>query len=449
MKTIISNTLFVATLLLPLVLIPSVALGQPQKSLMKVTNATELYNALGVENAKIEVSNSITLPSSITLQYGQQLVATQKGVMLAFAQGDGIALEGNNVVRGLAVQTASANRAIYISSTRKSLGTIELDGLTVTGNVQLIMRNPGKQLAIKVNDVDIVSADARAFSERPLKYGVIVYQGAFTVYNYNPQEESEIKVRAENISVGRSLAPVLGSGIFISGFGDDKGLVSIERLTTGGVYSSGLIPQGQPNLITGGIFIVYGATAKEIISNKEVVTYGTNDMALDVWGKVGNWVAKEKVITYGASGIGFVNFGEVNSFKAENSIETYGLGARGFNQYDGTIGDAYFYEIVTAGDGAIGMQISKPVGKITIEKGVVTKGSKGETLVKGEIKTLSADGISVLNGGVVKELIVNGDIRTEGDGVTAYNVDGGKVEKFNLKGKLIATGANAKEKQVK
>lgn len=109
-----------------------------------------------------------------------------------------------------------------------------------------------------------------------------------------------------------------GSGIFLSGFNDESGLVEIAELTTGDVYSNGMIPTGQPNLITGGIFIVYGAYVKSIVSNGLVETYGTNDMVLDVWGKVDKWVTKEKVVSYGPSGIGFVNFGSVGFSKLKS-----------------------------------------------------------------------------------------------------------------------------------
>ena len=167
-------------------------------------------------------------------------------------------------------------------------------------------------------------------------------------------------------------------------------------------------------------------------------------MVLDVWGKVDKWVTKEKVVSYGPSGIGFVNFGSVGFFQAEKAVETYGLGARGFNQYDGTITEAIFHDIVTEGDGSIGMQFSMPVGKIVLENGVTTKGSVGQTLVKGEIKTLHADAISVLKGGEIKELVVQGNLVTEGNDVVGYHVNGGQVHKLSLDGELITKGQESK-----
>ena len=209
-----------------------------------------------------------------------------------------------------------------------------------------------------------------------------------------------------------------------------------------------MIPTGQPNLITGAIFIVYGAYAKKIVSNGLVKTYGNNDMVLDVWGHVDDWTTNEKVISYGSSGIGFVNFGTVDKFVANSPIETYGKGARGFNQYDGTIGDASFDSIKTIGDGSIGMQFSKPVGKITIKKSVETFGGEGETLVKGVIKTLKADGISVLEGAVIEKLSVGNNIETSGDGVVSYNINGGQVKDLEINGEIIARGVGSKKTNI-
>lgn len=189
---------------------------------------------------------------------------------------------------------------------------------------------------------------------------------------------------------------------------------------------------------------MYGVHAKEIISNGTVTTYGTNDMVLDVWGTVDSWIAKNKITSYGSSGIGFVNFGNVKNFKAEDSIETYGLGARGFNQYDGTINNAEFKNIKTVGDGSIGMQFSKPVGKITIQE-VATEGSAGETLVKGVIKVLKADAVSVLEGGSIEELNILGDLVTSGEDVVGYHINGGTVKKLHLKGKILAKKDKSKE----
>ncbi|WP_300410975.1 hypothetical protein [Lagierella sp.] len=411
---------------------------------MQVKDYLELYDAVESGQKDIEVTNSIGLPRGFKLPKGVAIHGKDRNILLSFISGDGIGLSGDNEISNISIQTSGNNRGIYIDSQESDLGTIFLRDLTVTGMVQLLTRGKNKKLNIDIENLDIPYADSRNYSERPMKYGVNVYQGALTVYNFNPDDDSQITFKGKGISIGRENSPVLGSGLFISGFNDEKGKVEVETLETGEIYSNGMIPKGQPNLITGGIFIVYGAHAKEIISNGVVKTYGNNDMVLDVWGVVENWVVNENIISYGSSGIGFVNFGTVKNFKATKNIKTYGLGARGFNQYDGTIGKAYFESIKTVGDGSIGMQFSKPVGEITVGE-VETLGSTGQTLVKGEIKELAADGISVLEGGEIDRLEVKGNITTKGNEVVSYHVNGGKVKEFSIAGEIVAKGKESKE----
>lgn len=409
---------------------------------MKITNTNELFTALKNNEEVLELQNALSVYETITLKKGQKLIS-ENNVLLSFINGDGIALEGENEISNISIQTSPNRRAIYLNSNEVDLGTIKFNNLTVTGVVQLLTRNNNEKLDIEIDGLDIVSADARAFSERAMKYGVTVYQGAITIYNFNPK--GLINVKAENISVGRPNAPVLGSGIYISGFGDENGFVEISKLTTGEIHSNGMIPTGQPNLITGGIFILYGAHAKEIISNASVQTYGTNDMVLDVWGTVDKWTVKAPVISYGRSGIGFVNFGSVKDFRAEKEVITYGQGARGFNQYDGTIENAFFQSIETHGDGSIGMQFSKPVGQITIGNKVETFGGTGETLVKGVIMNLRADAINVLQGGEIDKLVVNGDIITNGDDVVSLHVNGGLIQNLEIAGEVLARGKDSRD----
>lgn len=411
---------------------------------MKVKNYIDLQKAIDL-NEDIELTNSINAVDTIKLNKGQKIFSNEENLLLSFINGDGLALSGDNEISNVAIQTTPSRRAIYIDSKEEDLGEIKLNNLTITGMVQLLTRGNNKKLSVKIETLDILAADARNYPERPMKYGVNVYQGALTIYNFNPKEGSEIRVSAENISLGRQKAPVIGSGVFISGFNDESGKVIIEKLTTNDIYTNGMIPTGQPNLITGAIFIVYGAHAKEIISKGKTVTYGTNDMVLDVWGEVDDWISKDKILSYGSSAIGFVNFGQVKNYRAEAEVKTFGLGARGFNQYDGSIENAEFKSIKTLGDGSIGMQFSKPVGTITIKEDVETTGSTGETLVKGEIKELQADGISVLEGGEIEKLVVEGNLTTKGEEVVAYHVNGGKVKSFELKGKISVENENSKE----
>ena len=119
------------------------------------------------------------------------------------------------------------------------------------------------------------------------------------------------------------------------------------------------------------------------------------------------------------------------------------MGARGFNQYDGTVGKATFHSIITHGNGSIGMQFSKAVGSIEVKNGVVTNGSEGQSLVKGVLFSLPADGVSVKPGGEIRQLNISGGITTQGNNVHSYNVEGGIVHELNIKGDVLANGENS------
>ena len=224
--------------------------------------------------------------------------------------------------------------------------------------------------------------------------------------------------------------------------------LEIERLTTGEVNSTGLLPFGTADFITGGVFVLYGCKVAELINKAPCRTYGVNDMVLDNWGTVERWTAQDVIESYGPSGIGFVNFGTVNDFHAEAPIRTYGLGARGFNQYDGTVKSLRFDSIETFGDGSIGIQISKPVGRIVIDRDVRTHGGTGPSLVKGVLSTLAAEAFSLKPSGDVERFEVGGDIVTEGDKVDAFTVDGGSVRAVEIKGTIKAIGADSKRVRI-
>ncbi|WP_191906979.1 hypothetical protein [Adhaeribacter soli] len=412
---------------------------------IQINSLVELMAALNnATPAALELQTSILCPYAITLPAGFSITGTDKDkCILSFSSSDGLGLTANNEVADLTIQTNPNNRAIYLLSNQADLGTLTLKNLTVTGQVQILTRAGTSKTDLIADNIDIVACDSRRYSEQPQKYGVNVYQGAFTVYNYNSDTESVINATLTNISLGRKGAPVIGSGLFVCGFGDQGGWVIADNITTGAIYSNGMLPYGQPDMITAGVFIVNGTKVKNITHTGEITTYGVNDMVLDTWGKVEKWTAEKPITSYGPSGIGFVNFGVVDEFEAKDKIETFGLGARGFNQYDGTVTKSTFHSLITHGNGSIGMQVSKPVGSITVKNGIVTHGSKGQTLVKGVIMELPADGVSVKPGGEIRKLTISGGITTHGDEVHSFNVEGGLVQQVEIKGMVEANGKNS------
>jgi hypothetical protein len=225
----------------------------------------------------------------------------------------------------------------------------------------------------------------------------------------------------------------------VSGAGDKGGRLKVRRLETDAVYSDGKIAPGTPDQITGGVFTVYGAHVDVVRNRGPVVTYGVNDMVLDNWGVVDRWTAEKKITSHGPSGIGFVNFGTVNKLKVNAPIETFGQRARGFNVYTGTVKLAEFDRVITHADGAVGIQISQPIGRLIVRRGIETFGGTGPSLVKGVVMNLSAIALSIKPGGSAREIDVSGGIKTNGPGISPIEQHGA-IETFRVSGGCVAAG---------
>jgi hypothetical protein len=359
------------------------------------------------------------------LRPGQYISGNNKNAALRFQAGnDGICLSTDNKVDSLKIQTDVDRRALLNDTSVSGLGRILLQNLEITGVVQILVNDQVRSGHVEAHNIDIEMADARAYAEHPKGYGVEVIQGAFTLWNQQADKAITITADLTGLATGRIGAPVKGSGIFVSGAGDTGGRLVARRLETNAVYSDGGIIPGTPDRITGGVFTVYGAFVDRVINHGPVVTYGANDMVLDNWGSVEQWIADAKVTSYGPSGIGFVNFGTIGLLQINAEIETFGQGARGFNVYTGTVRQAEFDRIITHADGAVGIQISKPVGSIKVRRGIETYGGTGQSLVKGVVTTLSAIALSVKPGGSAQRIEIAGGLLCHGPGITPLEIHG-------------------------
>ena len=410
----------------------------PEKS---VTTSDALIAATKDKNVqRIAVSGHLTSAPSVQLSPGQSLRGTDKNAIITFASGaDGVQLSSDNQINGLRLETDPNKRAIFNDTTVASLGRTELGNLATIGRVQILARNKVRGGHVDVDGLDIIAADARGENERPHGYGVYVLHGAFTLWNMQSDESVVISADLVGLSAGRDGAPVRGSGIFVSGAGDKGGRLNVARLETGAIYSDGGIAPGTPDQITGGVFTIYGAHVEVVKNHGPVTTYGVNDMVLDNWGVVDLWIAEEKITSHGPSGIGFVNFGTVHDLRVTAPIETFGQGARGFNVYTGTVDVADFDRVVTHADGAVGVQISQPIGRLVVRRGIETFGGTGQSLVKGVVMTLPAIGLSIKPGGSAREIEIAGGIKTNGAGVAPIE-NHGAIETLHIAGGLVASG---------
>jgi hypothetical protein len=160
------------------------------------------------------------------------------------------------------------------------------------------------------------------------------------------------------------------------------GRIKISRLETDVVYSYGKLPAGTAVIIMGGVFVLYGVSVDEVRNHGPVTTYRVNDMVLDSWGIVNRWIAEAPITSHGTSGVGFVNFGTMTELRIKAPVETFGTGARGFNVYMGQVAAAEFHSIVIHGDAGVGVQVSKPLGRLVVHHGID----------RGSIRWLSREG---------------------------------------------------------
>ena len=406
-----------------------------------VNTIDELKKA--VADASIQhilVTAAIDNVPMLRLSSGQTLTGLDTQSALHFAAGeDGLQLSCDNKVENLRLVTDIDRRAIFNDTAMDHWGLLVLRGLKVVGAVRLLARDQVCGGHVDAQDIEIIAADARGYDEMPNNYGVSVIPGVFTLWNQQVDPVVTITADLTGLAAGKAGAPVRGGGIFVSGAGDVGGRLVISRLETGAVYSDGGIVPGTPDKIAGGVFVVYGAFVDSVRNNGPVTTYGTNDMVLDNWGVVDNWVAEDKITSYGPSGVGFVNFGTIGRLQVNAPIETFGTGARGFNVYTGTVQCAEFERLVTHGDGAVGIQISQPVGRIMVRRGVETYGSIGDSLVKGVVTKLAATALSIKPGGAAREISIDGGLVTHGAGVEPLELHG-STDALTVRGRLGAIG---------
>ena len=398
-----------------------------QTKTRRVNSVEDLVGTAGDNQAReIVLTTDLSEVPPIGLLPGQALRSNsgEPRTLIFREHVDGVRLSSDNRIEGVDIVTSPDKRAIWNDYSVGSLGEISLRSVRATGRVQILAKENIRAGRVEVDGLEIPSADARREEERPQAYGVRVLQGAFTLWNMQADEDVVLSANLANISVGRLGAPVLGSGVFVSGAGDKGGRVNVELLETGAVYVDGKIPPGTPDEISGGVFTVYGAHVDLVRNSGPVVTYGANDMALDNWGVVDRWIAQGKVSTFGPSGIGFVNFGSIRDLRVEAPIETFGKGARGFNVYSGTVERAEFDRIVTHADGAVGVQISQPIRSLIVRRGIETFGSEGPSLVKGVVQTLSAIAFSIKPGGSARTVRIEGGLKTHGKGIPPLEQQG-------------------------
>jgi hypothetical protein len=404
-----------------------------------VQTAAELADALAAGEREVRVDGTITGSPMITLPPGTSL----RGGDLVFGA-KGVRLTRDNVLEDVTVRTEDDEVAILNDTSVESLGTLTLRNVRTAGQVLLLAEDSVRAGHVHIEGLHVQRADVRGRARRPQGFGVEALQGGLTVWNRQPDPGVTITAEILDVSIGTDQTPVRGSGVFVGGHGDrqgrgDGGVLAVSTLRTGEIHTNGGIPTGTPDLISGGVFVISGAVVDEVVNAGPVTTNGQNDMVLDNWGRVTTWTASAPVTSNGPSGIGFVNFGDIDRLEVKAPIRTNGKGARGFNLYDGSLGSAEFTSITTAGDGSIGIQVSRPMGTLKVAGDVTTTGGEGLSLVKGVQTRLKAIAVSIKPGGNVEVVEVGGSLETHGNEVTTLEVEG-SVGHLAVAGGIAARG---------
>ena len=410
-------------------------------TVVQVSTAAELQQAIDEGATDIVVAGTIAGAPSITLPAG----ATLRGGALAFLA-KGVRLTRDNTLRDITITTIPYEVAVYNDTSVPDAGTLRFENVSTIGQVYIVAENATSRVRVETMGLHIKDADVRGRIEQPHGYGVDVLQGGLTLWNRQPSSTAKFTATLRDVSVGTDETPVRGSGVFVAGYGDREGNLAggafeADLIETGKVVTDGGIAPGTPDKISGGVFVVSGATVDRVINAGTVTTHGQNDMVLDNWGYVKEWVSTADVTSTGPSGIGFVNFGDIDKLDMQAPILTTGPGARGFNLYDGSLKDAAFHSIKTTGDGSIGIQVSRPLGTLTVHHDVETEGGEGMSLVKGVQMKLKATAFSVKPGGEVDSVTIGGSLRTRGDDVVTFEVDeGATIRELLIGGSITAEG---------
>jgi len=235
--------------------------------------------------------------------------------------------------------------AILNDTSVSDLATLVLRDVQTMGQVLLLARDAVEAGNVRIAGLKILSADLRGRVTRPRGFGVEAMQGAFTLWNLQPDSRVAITAELLDIAAETPAKPVRG----------------------------------------------------------------------------------------------IVNFGPIDRLDVRAAITTTGAGARGFNLYDGSLRHASFDSIATTGDGAVGVQVSRPMAVLEVHHDLRTSGGEGMSLVKGVQVRLKAIGLSVKPGGSIGRVRVGGEIETLGADVVSVQIDG-RVEDLQVKGGIAARG---------
>ncbi|MFC8501797.1 hypothetical protein ACFUC1_05525 [Pedococcus sp. NPDC057267] len=239
-----------------------------------VRTASELADALKRGVGEIVIEGRITGSPSVTLPEGVRL----RGGELAFLA-KGVRLTKDNTLYDVTITTTPYEVAVYNDTSVPDAGTFVFKNVTTVGQVYLVADGDTKRIRVEADGLHVKDADVRGRVEQPHGFGVDVLQGGLTLWNRQKDSGSSFTATLKDVSVGTEETPVRGSGVFVAGYGDREGRLAggaftADLIETGKVVTDGGIAPGTPDKISGGVFVVSGATVDKVLNAGEVTTHG-------------------------------------------------------------------------------------------------------------------------------------------------------------------------------
>jgi len=375
-----------------------------RNSTLFVDSEEALRQAVRSEARSICVNGVVALGSTVTLHPEQRLFGADDNAGLVFS-GDGILLTSDNSVANLTIRCPRAKRSISRLPRSGPAGHIDISSIKATGSIQLLFGDGCDGGQVTLNHVWVEDADTSEFERNPKRNGVEVLQGAVTIWNKS-RENDIVHLKVSWLSVGAAEKPVTGSGVFIAGGPNGAGKVCCKQIEVQRISANSALEPEETEIVAGGVFLLQGVDAAEVICSMGVTTYGANAVPVDNWGTTDLWRVEGDIVSYGPSALGVVNAGSLGQLHVNGNIRTYGPGAKGCGIY-GDAGEIRAGSIHTHGDAAIGVQILGSLNRLVVDDGITTTGAPGRGLVKGVMLSTPAHGVHIGKNGVLETLEVN------------------------------------------
>ncbi len=277
-------------------------------STAQVSTAAELLDALPVAD-EIEVDGALSGMPMISLRPG----VTLRGGALQFGA-KGIRLTTGNRLEAISILVPDHEVAIGNDTSVSDLGHLVLRNVRTRGQVLLVAEGAVRAGKVEVDGLAIASANLRGRTQRQHGFGVDAMQGAFTLWNRQPDPAVRITATLTQISAGFNIydgnvdsarfASITTHGDGAVGIQVSRDLPALEiadSVTTFGSGGTSLVRGQQTQLRAAAISIQPGGRIGRLAVGGSLATHGDQVVTLDVAGSLGMLRVRHAITASGAA----------------------------------------------------------------------------------------------------------------------------------------------------